>query len=243
MKNILPLFIIIAICQSCHTNSKDAKPKEKTTFADPYLKKIPDSLRYLVQILDSIYIADQQYRSLTDSKLYSTHIKEQSLIDSLNLKKVTSIIDRYGWMNPYDVGVIGAKAINLVMAHSDITTKRKYYPGMFKALVAGKISYESYALFEDKMNTQTGRLQYYGTQVQYYTNGKVFLLPVYEPDSLDARRKKMYLEPVAEYLKKNFHTEWSLEEYKKSLPAVLKSIRMSDSASFHIIDEKHELHN
>lgn len=241
MKNISLICLGLLILAACHTNSKDAKLKEKQSFNDPYIKNIPDSFKYLARRLDTVYENDQKYRSLTNPALYSDHIYSQSKLDSVNLKTVTSILDKYNWLGVYNVGLKGSMAMEMVMVHADSSTKIKYYPNMFTSLVKGRISFGNYALFEDKLNVQTGRYQYYGSQVRYESNSKVLVLPVFEPDSLDIRRKKMHLEPMAQYLKRNFNAQWDLEEYKKKLPDLLKMFPIKDSKSFHTNDENHKL--
>ena len=71
------------------------------------------------------------------------------------------------------------------------------------------------ALLEDRVALREGRKQIYGSQVGTDTvTHKNFLLPLEDPDNVDARRAKVGLGPLADYLK-SFDMEWNVEEYKK----------------------------
>src|SRR5690606_35323113 len=91
----------------------------------------------LVAILDSILIEDQKYRlELKEienkygwgSKEMKEHWKLISFKDSVNLIKITAILDKYGWLGPDVVGEQGNSALFLVIQHSNQKTQEKYLP-------------------------------------------------------------------------------------------------------------------
>jgi hypothetical protein len=82
--------------------------------------------------------------------------------------------------------------------------------GEGKQAVAGNL-----ALLEDRVALREGRKQIYGSQVGTDTvTRKNYLLPLEDPDNVDARRAKVGLGSLADYLK-SFDIEWNVDEYKK----------------------------
>ena len=234
---ICALISCISINSTCKSTTGKKTAKENAlaildTLHDPYVDKIPDSMKYLVKIFDTMFRRDQQFRDHENSELYFENLKQQDELDSLNVNQVLPIIKKYGWLDRNDIGMVGEKAMVLVMVHSRPEIKKTFYPFMIDALKAKKIRPFDFAMFEDKLNVMTGRQQYYGTQVTV-DQKKNTLFPVMEPDSLETRRRRMYLMPEGEYLEKNFKVNWDLEEYKRRLPELKKIFKTNDSASYH----------
>lgn len=185
----------------------------------------------LLAILDE----DQKYRHMTDSveAQFGRNSKELKALwkiinekDSINLIKVTNIIDEHGWVGQSKVGNEGATALFLVIQHSDKETQRKYIP-MFREAVKNKeASGGSLALMEDRLLLGDGKLQIYGSQVWTLpdpeTGEKIeFFPPMIDPDNVDKRRAEVGLPDLATYAN-YFGMTWDLEQYKKDLPKLQK---------------------
>jgi len=193
-------------------------------------KKTSDSInvfnKILADELHEIYINDQKYRleSRDYEKKYGRNDKVIDSInicrreqDSINLKRVTEIIDTYGWLGPKVVGEEGNLTIFLVLQHSNQKTQEKYLPIMREAANKGNARKSNLALLEDRVALGQGKKQIYGSQVAYDTLRKVYYLrPLENPDEVDIRRKAVGLQPLSEYLKK-WNIEWNVEMYKKKL--------------------------
>jgi hypothetical protein len=183
----------------------------------------------LVAILDSIYMDDQKYRLQMDEveKQYGWESKEMQELwgiihvkDSLNLIKVKSILDQYGWLGPDVVGAQGNSTLFLVIQHSDQATQEKYLPMMREAVKNGRAQASSLALLEDRVALGQGRRQIYGSQIgrdpdtqQYY------IRPLDDPDNVDKRRAEVGLSPLAEYVS-IWNLTWDVEQYKKDLSEI-----------------------
>ncbi|MBC7937310.1 MAG: hypothetical protein H7Y86_18345 [Rhizobacter sp.] len=202
-------------------------------FKDVYLKNVPDSLKYLVPILDSVYRNDQKFRSVTDNKLYKKNKKRQDELDDKNLQIITKIIEKHGWLNIGDVGMVGAKAITMVMVHAGVRTKLKYYPFLIDAIRKRKIDYETVAVYEDKLNLMLRRQQYYGTQMMQY-DGKFTLYPVIYFNELPSRRTMMGLMPIKQYLKFFSNPDIDLKMYSEKYSQIAASVKLTDSTPIHI---------
>jgi hypothetical protein len=183
----------------------------------------------LVAVLDTVYQTDQQYRKQIDEvkKKYGQDSKEMRELwktiiyyDSVNLIKVTDIIDKYGWVGPDVVGGRGSSAIFLVIQHSDIKVQDKYLPMMREAVKNKKAQPSSLALLEDRVALRHGKKQIYGSQVNCDKDG-CWVSPLEDPDNVDKRRAEVGLGPLADYVKK-WDIKWDAEEYKRLLPDLEK---------------------
>ncbi len=191
--------------------------------------RIDDSLIYQLQLIEH---DDQDPRIRMDSitKLYAND--SQMLMaklklnwgvikhnDSINLKKVTSMIDKYGWLGPVEIGDDGCQTLFIVIQHADLLTQEKYLPVLRAAVNAGKARPSRQAILEDRILIRKGQKQIYGSQVflNIKTN-EAYVLPLEDPYNLDIRRASMGLEPMANYIENNFNVEWDISKYFKTLP-------------------------
>ncbi|MBK6355036.1 MAG: hypothetical protein IPF46_17005 [Saprospiraceae bacterium] len=158
----------------------------------------------LVAILDSIYIEDQTYRKQIDgiekkygweSKEMKDHWKIINEKDSINLIKVKSILDKYGWLSADVVGGQGNSTLFLVIQHSDQSTQEKYLPMMREAVKNSKAQGSSLALLEDRVALGQGKRQIYGSQIGRDPETKIYYVsPLEDPDNVDKRRAKLDLD-------------------------------------------------
>jgi hypothetical protein len=183
----------------------------------------------LVAELDAIYEEDQKYRQQMDdvAKKHGWDSKEMKALwkitnekDSLNLIKVTAILDKYGWLGPDVIGGQGNSTLFLVIQHSDQKTQEKYLP-MMKEAVKNKKAYGSdLALLEDRVLLGQGKRQIYGSQIGTDNKTQInYVLPLEDPDNVDKRRAEVGLPPLANYVS-HWQIKWDVEQYKKDLPTI-----------------------
>lgn len=179
----------------------------------------------LVSILDSIYLDDQMYRQQLEgiekkyglnSKELKNHWKIINEKDSINLVKVKSILDEYGWLGKDVISEQGNLTLFLVIQHSDQVTQEKYLPIMREAVKKGNAQGSSLALLEDRVALGQGRKQIYGSQIgRDSQTQEYFVSPLEDPDNVDKRRAEVGLQPLADYLNL-WQIKWDVEEYKKN---------------------------
>jgi hypothetical protein len=140
--------------------------------------------------------------------------------DSINLIKVTKILDKHGWVGADKVGGQANQTLFLVIQHSDLPTQQKYLPMMREAVKNKNASSSALALLEDRVALGEGKKQIYGSQIGFdkETNTN-YVLPLEDPDTVDQRRASVGLGLLADYVK-NWNIVWNVEEYKKQLPAI-----------------------
>jgi hypothetical protein len=140
--------------------------------------------------------------------------KIMSARDSVNLVRIKAILDEKGWVGPGKVGGQANAALFLVIQHADLATQQKYLPMMREAAARGDAQRSNLALLEDRVALGEGRKQTYGSQIGTDdSTGKNYVLPLENPDSVDARRAEMGLGPLAEYVNR-WGIVWDPAEYK-----------------------------
>jgi hypothetical protein len=208
----------------------DARWEQLTTLVKANKERLEANWdKPLVALLDSIFDEDQGLRRQIDeveerfgrdSPEMQDHWQRIAEKDSFNLIAVRRILDERGWLGPDVVGGKGNQTLFLVIQHSDQATQETYLPMMREAVAKGNAQASSLALLEDRVALGRGERQTYGSQIGYdEETGASFLLPLEDPDHVDARRAAMGLGPLSDYMAR-FGLGWDVEAYKRELPAI-----------------------
>ena len=199
----ISLFITIEVIHSNTLNTFNA-----------YCLNQTDSLtqakrNQIIQQLDSILKIDQNYRQISrrvriefgiESDTIKKLFKVISHSDSLNLIRVTEILDHYGWLGPNEIGFEGNRALFFVIQHSNKATMEKYLPMMKEAVTKGNAEPDLLALLIDRVEVLNDRPQIYGSQFQII-DGKYVLYKTLDLKNVNTRRAEVGLGPIEEYLK------------------------------------------
>jgi len=161
--------------------------------------------------LEEILILDQKYRQSymdkwkqygLDSKQMISIQMKMSKVDRSNLRYVTEMIERFGWISYDTIGFNANQALFLVIQHADSLTQEKYLPVMKLAVKQNRAMGHDLALLEDRVLIRRGEKQIYGTQVNCDNAGlSCQVLPIADEKNVDVRRKQIGLQPLAVYLK------------------------------------------
>ena len=137
-----------------------------------------------------------------------------------NVRSLEVILAKHGWLGPKEVGAKASDAIFLVIQHAALAVQQKYLPLMRAAVVDGRAAGSSLALLEDRVALREGRPQTYGSQIGYdEAADSSFVMPLADPDNVDARRAAVGLPPLADYVKQ-WKIVWDLAAYKQQLPTL-----------------------
>ena len=218
------LFIgILGLTMAC---SNTNKPKKDQTSEN------------LKAVLDTIWRTEQGPIRLRDSLMEaygadSKQFQEQQEIYEknhvINERKVKSILDEYGWPTKEMIGEHGNWTICNVIQHSDNAIRLKYLPMMRQAVKEKKLEPRMLGRAEDRIATERGDLQVYGTQIKYYPETKTLnVWPVFDPVNVDKRRAAIGLGPISESLKNRFDIEWNLEEQIKRSEKFEKQMQLKN---------------
>jgi hypothetical protein len=127
--------------------------------------------------------------------------QKQSQIDENNRKRVSDILEQYGWPELSDFGDLSAaRAILLVIQHGDLEYQLQYFDRAEQAAESGNLQPYLFALLKDRVLVRQGKKQIYGSQVRIdNVTGNAYFLPIEDEANVDTRRSAVGLEPIAEY--------------------------------------------
>lgn len=169
--------------------------------------------------LEAIYDIDQGMRDTLVkmekangwNKAVSQYAGKMWMQDKQNLKKVEAIIEQYGWLPKSKVGKKAAAALFYVVQHSNVKAMEKYLPIMKLMAKKGESFPKGVAMMEDRILTNNGKKQIYGTQVVNRNQGGAksvyFVWPIEDVKNVNKRRKEV-----------GFTT--TIEEYAKEMEAI-----------------------
>ncbi|HKP67953.1 MAG TPA: DUF6624 domain-containing protein [Pyrinomonadaceae bacterium] len=165
-------------------------------------QSMPDLRKELLQMRDRDQAVRETCTNGTADEQIKCLMKAKDEIDTPNTKRLNDIFIAHGFPTASLVGPDGVQAFALLMQHSgDIELKKRSEKGMQRALRDKVIAVMDYANFVDRLLTDQGKLQIYGSN--FVTQGGKFVMsPVEDPKNLDKRRKKIGLPPIDEYAKK-----------------------------------------
>ncbi|HET6253504.1 MAG TPA: DUF6624 domain-containing protein [Puia sp.] len=164
--------------------------------------------RALQDTLNRIYTTDQSGRLAIDSiqKRFGNDSKQMDSLwesisrdDSVNLMCIRGILARRSWPSPDEVGERASMAVFLVIQHSDSLTHATFLPMMQAAVQRGAARPEDLALLQDRLLTEQGKPQIYGSQVKMDPKGKAMFFPIADEPNVDKRRASVGLEPLESY--------------------------------------------
>lgn len=244
IKSLLILLSVVllfsATCKNAsELNNEQEKRKALLLVRDPTATFIADSLRYLLPLLDSVLLRDQEYRIPMQGKSKKQQEQLQKEIrknvgkisanDKKDLEIVQGIINKYGWLGYKEIGLKANTTMFMVIQHADLTTQENYLPMLRQALADKKLIGADYAMLIDRIEMRNKRPQIYGTQVITNKNASQFY-PLLNPDSVEVWRKSIGIVTPLELYAKSFNVEWNLEKYKKILPELKIKFGVQDTS-------------
>ena len=162
----------------------------------PFNKKLNEQLNKLS--------AKQQERiqnNVSDNKSSETIIKTLRSAQDTNTTELCSILKQYGWPTRDLVGEDGAKSMFYLLRNSATEKlQRDLLPVIIAAVKKGEISKSSFAAYFDRLRTNVGLKQIFGTQATIQ-NGFLVLFPISDEQHVDARRKQYDMPPLQTYLR------------------------------------------
>lgn len=172
-----------------------------------------DALARLRAELERIHTLDQRDRQNVHG--YAPGAQKDSVIahmmhqDSVNLARVTAVLDSAGWLGEAEVGRTANQALFLVLQHADARpdVQARYLEEMRLAVEQGLARPHELAMLEDRVAVNHGRPQLYGSQIGW-TDGRPFMRPIADEEHVNERRAAVGLEPLERYAER-FGLTWS----------------------------------
>lgn len=222
MKGIFIISILLFfLFGRCKSNTEERKATKM-----PGVKE-----QALIKMLGEIDYEDQRYRLELDaimksSKRDSAKIgeiwKKIRIADSINRGRIFALLDTSGFPAKTVIGIEGATTIWAVIQHAKPEDREKYFPVLQKAVQYSNLEAKYLAYTEDRILTDKGLKQKYGTQFRQEPGGKLYMEPVADPGKVDSLRNTVSLSSVSTVLKEKTGNDWSWEDYYRDLPKAEK---------------------
>lgn len=128
-------------------------------------------------------------------------VKRVAEVDAANREWMKGVIEKHGWPGKSLVGADGAHAAWLLVQHADPDRpfQKQCLELLKDAVKAGEADGKDLAYLTDRVLVGEGKKQVYGTQLTG-KDGKLVPQPVEDEAEVDARRKAVGLQPLAEYV-------------------------------------------
>ena len=124
--------------------------------------------------------------------------------DSIHLAKVTSIINKYGWLGADRIGAQNNYTLFTVIQNSDLKTQGKFITVMENAVKSGTLNPEQFATLVDRKAVVEHQKQIFGTQIIADINtGEKKFVYIADIKSVNERRKDIGLAPIEVYALRN----------------------------------------
>lgn len=121
--------------------------------------------------------------------------------DYVRALRLAAIVDEHGWPTHDLVGERAASAAWLVAQHADVDPafQRRALELLTAAAAAGQADPTEAAYLADRVAVNEGQAQVYGSQVRCTAGAPAPATPLVDPRSVDARRARVGMEPLADY--------------------------------------------
>ncbi|MDB5124156.1 MAG: hypothetical protein JWP94_2285 [Mucilaginibacter sp.] len=131
-------------------------------------------------------------------------IREERILakkpDSLNLLRLKSIINTYGWPGADIIAIEANKQMFNMILNSDFKTEKQFVAVLWQAFIKGNAAPADYAALADKVALIESKSQIYGSIVK--RNGTSWYVPpIIDEHNVNTRRAKIGLTPLEDYLK------------------------------------------
>lgn len=165
-----------------------------------YPARVPEPA--LAQELIGMGKLDQQARADIPQGADRAFWERLGAEDKQREERLARIIDEKGWPRISQVGHEAAHSAWLIAQHGTHDFLKRCLPLMQAAAERHELALGSLALSIDRVLTNDGQKQRYGSQFQTDEAGRTRALPIEDMANLDARRASMGLEPFEDYRKR-----------------------------------------
>jgi hypothetical protein len=135
-----------------------------------------------------------------DGAMYNRYHPRMKAVHDRNAKRLSSIVDEFGWPGKSLVGTEAASAAWIILQHAIAhpELQRRCFPMLVQQVEQGEISPLEMAMLEDRIRCFEGRPQRFGTQFDWDHNKQMSPLPLDDFDLVQQRRKKLGMRSIEE---------------------------------------------
>lgn len=136
----------------------------------------------------------------SDRSLFEGYHPRMREVHERNAARLSEILQEHGWPGRSLVGEEAAQAAWLILQHAigNPPLQRHGLSLLRAAEASGEVPPVQVAMLEDRIRTQEGRGQLYGTQLDWDEDGRLSPLPIEDSENVDNRRREIGLGPLAQ---------------------------------------------
>jgi len=162
---------------------------------EPWTPTLADELRAMGTV-------DQEVRAGfgPESVADTAFMGRMARADSAHSRRLRELVEEHGWPRSSEVGPEAAEAAFLVVQHTPFEDwQRSMLPHVERAVRAGDLDGQDFALLYDRVQVKAGHPQRYGTQLRP-EDGKLHLDSLEDTAVVDTLRAGLGMPPLDTYL-------------------------------------------
>ena len=135
----------------------------------------------------------------SDGSLFEGYHPRMRDVHERNAERLSAILHEHGWPSRSLVGEKAAQAAWLILQHA-ISNPGLQRHGLWvlrTVVAAGEVPPVHVAMLEDRIRSNEGRSQLYGTEFDWDEQGQLNPLPIEDEENVDVRRREVGLGPLA----------------------------------------------
>jgi hypothetical protein len=160
-----------------------------------------DTIELSVELL-SMAAEDLRVREqlASDGSLFEGYHPRMQEVHERNAERLLEILLEHGWPGRALVGEKASRAAWLILQHAigNPSLQRHGLSLLKTAAAADDVAPAQVAMLEDRIRTNEGRNQIYGTQFDWDEQGQLSPLPIEDEVNVDVRRREIGLGPLAQ---------------------------------------------
>ena len=208
MKYLLSIIAVFFLITSCKKEKITSNPKNLALKLEAIAKEDQKFRKHRGEIKEKHGMNSPQMIELN---------KNQSKVDSANLKTVIEIIKELGtYPGKSHVGIKASKSAFFVLQHAPIEIRKNYLNMILDAAASNELSKMNAAMFHDKCLMDQGKPQIYGTQIKYETvtnnagatYDTSYVWAIQDTVNIDQMRRDNGLNPLENYLSGYGKSRW-----------------------------------
>lgn len=196
---LTPIWLLLLACSGPHTGRPSATARSAAV--SPHDDVLRRDLLARVKT-DQAVRFDLMHKQQQGLSPDSLDFERLLAVDTANTAWLKGVIASRGWPGRSIVGADAANAAFLLVQHADRDTafQARVLPLLERAYTMGDAEGQHVALLTDRIAVARGLPQVYGSQADI-TGGRVVLKPISDSASVDARRARIGLAPLATYVR------------------------------------------
>ena len=159
------------------------------------------SLELLSMAAEDLRVREELAR---DGSLFEGYHPRMREVHERNAERLSAILHEHGWPGRSLVGEEAAQAAWLILQHaiSRPPLQRHGLSLLKRAAAAREVPPVQLAMLEDRIRSNEGRGQLYGTQFDWDEHGELSPVPIEDEANVDARRREIGLGPLDEDIRR-----------------------------------------